>query len=82
MEYQAYLTACYILGYRYHSGQWSKGYSLLCLALERGKRDYSGWNIGRTVEQLENHQLYCQNSKFRNMVAFFLKKMRKCRQTL
>lgn len=82
MEHQAYLTACYILGYRYHSGQWSKGYSLLCMASERGKREHSCWNVGQTMEQLEKHQLYAQNSKFRNQVAYFLKSLRKYRKSL
>lgn len=81
MEHQAYLTACYILGYRYHSGQWSKGYSLLCMASERGKREHSCWNVGRTMEQLENHSPVC-SQKFRDMVAYFLKKMRKHRDSL
>jgi hypothetical protein len=82
MVEQAYLVACYILGSRYHSGQWSKGYRLLCQASERAARNHSAWDIGRTVEQLEDHKLYRQGSEFRNMVAYFLRHMRKHRFNL
>jgi len=79
MIHQAFLTACYILGSNYHSGQGSDGYRLLCLAETRAKREHSAWNIGRTVEQLDKNQLYPKGCDFRNHVAYFLKTMKKHR---
>lgn len=82
MYEQAYLVACYMLGERYHSGQWSKGYRLLCLAEERGRRNHSCWDIGRTVEQLREHKLYRQGGDFRRAVAYMLNSLLKYRHTL
>ena len=82
MNHQAFLVVCYILGSRYHSGQCSKGYALLCMAQTRAAREHSAWNVGRTVEQLDNHRLYKQGGKFRNQVAAILWRMRKHRHSL
>lgn len=82
MYEQAYLVACYMLGERYHSGQFSKGYRLLCMAKERGRRNHSAWDIGRTVEQLREHKLYRQNEPFRRAVAYMLNQLRKYRHAL
>ena len=77
---QAYLTACYILGSRYHSGQASKGYRLLCQASERARREHPGWRIDTSWEQL--YALYPKGGEFRNAVAFWLKSMRHSRWSL
>lgn len=82
MNHQAFLVVCYILGTNYHSGQWSKGYSLLCLAEMRARREHSSWNIGRTCEQLRNHELYPKHCAFRKLVAYYLFRMRKHRTNL
>lgn len=82
MYEQAFLTACYILGLRYHSGQWSKGHRLMCLAEQRGSRNHSAWDIGRTVEQLQDHQVYPRGGEFRCAVAFWLLRLRHHRESL
>ena len=82
MIHQAFLAACYMLGVNYHTGQWSKGYRLLCLADQRAKREHSAWNVGRTVDQLAEHKLYPKGCEFRNNVAYFLRRMRKHRFSL
>ena len=79
MHHIAFLAVCYLLGSRYHSGQWSKGYQLLCLADQRSRREHSALNIGRVVEHLDNNTLYPKDGTFRNMVAYYLHKMRKHR---
>lgn len=79
MQHQAFLVVCYLLGSRYHSGQWSNGYRLMCLAEKRARREHSAWNVGRTVEQLKAGKLYPKGSNFRNAVAAILWKMRKHR---
>lgn len=82
MSEQAFLTVCYMLGSRYHSGQSSKGYRLLCLAERYASRNHSAWNVGRTLEHLDNHTLYPQGGAFRNCVAAILFRMRRHRFTL
>lgn len=82
MYLQAYLVACYILGTQYHSGQFSKGYSLQCMVDEYVRREYPGWNISRTMEHLDMHTLYGKHSSFRNAVAYCLFRMRKHRSEL
>lgn len=82
MHHQAYLVACYMLGMQYHSGQWSNGYRLLCLADQRANREHPGWDIGRTVEQLSAGELYQHGGVFRNAVAYYLNKLRKYRHSL
>jgi hypothetical protein len=78
MYHQAFITVCYMLGARYHSGQSSKGYELLCLAQRRAVQCHSGWNVGRTVEALEwgNTTIYPKGGAFRNAVAYYLKAMK------
>lgn len=78
----AYLTACYILGSRYHSGQWSRGYRALCLAQKRALVENSGLDIGRVAEHLDAHTLYRSGSEFRNAVAAALRRMRHSRHSL
>lgn len=76
----AYLTAVYKLGRDYHSGQWSKGYRLLCIADQRARRQ--GISLGRIVEQLETDRLYKKGCRFRQLVAFWLFNLRKHRTEL
>jgi CxxC motif-containing protein (DUF1111 family) len=82
MYEQAFLVVCYKLGASYHTGQWSPGYRLQCLASSRAARNHSAWNIGRTLEQLDGHVLYMQGGPFRNAVACILRSMRKHRFSL
>ena len=82
MYEQAYLVACYMLGERYHSGQFSKGYRLLCMAEERGRRNHSAWSVARSAYQLREHKLYRQGGDFRRAVAYMLNKLRKYRHAL
>lgn len=81
MNHLAYLTVVYMLGSRYHSGQWSRGYRLACLASERAKREHSGLDLGRMCEQLRAHAPF-QSKSFRARVAFYLRKLRKYRYSL
>lgn len=86
MRHLAYLTACYILGSRYHTGQSSKGYRILCLAQERCKREHSALDIGRVIDGLYSRTdcgyTYPKGCKFRKAVAFFLRRMRHSRKSL
>lgn len=87
MNHLAYLTACYILGTRYHSGQSSKGDRLQCQAQERARREHSALNLGRVVDGLYGHTFpegytYPQGCKFRRTVAHFLRRMRHSRFSL
>ncbi len=83
MHHLAYLTACYWLGMRYHSGQWSKGYRLLCLADQRGRREHSALNIGRIAGDIEVNgrisTLHPHGGEFRRVLAYYLRKLRKYR---
>jgi len=76
MWHQAFLVACYILGFNYHSGQASKGYQLVCLAQRRGCQEHSAWSVGRTVESLNNPMIYPKAGTFRNAVAYCLRRMK------
>lgn len=82
MHHLAYLTAIYKLGLQYHSGQWSKGYRLLCIADKRAKKYHSALDLGRIVENLDSHKFYRKGDKFRNLVAFYLNALRKYRKSL
>ena len=82
MMHQAYLTAVYMLGTRYHSGQWSRGYQLACIAQERMNREHSCADVGRMAEHLDGHTLYSRGSPFRNAVACCLRRLRHCRHAL
>lgn len=77
-----YLFACYILGSRYHTGQWSTGYAMMCMASMRAKRENSALDIGRAVELLNNQRIYPKGCEPRNIVAYWLKRMRHRRNTL
>ena len=75
----SYLTACYILGTRYHSGQWSRGYSAFNIANQFALRD--GISLGRIVEQLSKHSIL-QSRQFRSSVAYYLWRMKGSRTSL
>lgn len=77
-----FLVVCYKLGVNYHSGQWSKGYRLLCLAQMRADQEHTGMNLGRTLEQLDKHTLYPKGGSFRNEISIILMKMRHYRFSL
>lgn len=79
MHHYAYLTAVYWLASHYHSGQWSKGYRLMCIAQERQRQHHAGAALYRTVEQLQNDQLYTKHSDFRRVVAYYMHRLRKYR---
>jgi hypothetical protein len=81
MQHLAFLTACYKLGTRYHTGQWSRGYRLACLASERCRREHSALNIGRVVELLDSHSRI-QSQEFRDCVAYHLRKLARHRHSL
>lgn len=83
MNHLAYLTAVYWLGERYHSGQGSRGYYLLCLAWQRAFREHCCVDLGRTCEQLRTHsKLYPKHTPFRREVARHLFNMRRVRNKL
>ena len=84
MHHLAYLMTCYILGVRYHSGQWSKGYELLCMAQERASREHSALDLGRQMENLadRNKRRRIYSPEYIKAVAFWMRKMRKYRHNL
>ena len=80
MHHLAYCYACYMLGRDYHSGQASKGYLLLCLAKQRLRREHN-YHTPMSMEAMLRKPL-CRNQEFRNLVAYYLKKLRKYRKEL
>lgn len=82
MHHYAYLVALYMLCEYHHSGQWSKGYHLLCLAQTRGEREHGFASVARSADQCRKWQLYKKNGEFRRAVAYYLFKLRKYRHDL
>lgn len=69
----AYLVAVYTLGCRYHSGQYSRGYRLLCLA-----NHYADCWYGRCITT----PAFIHDPELRREVAFWLRRLRHSRHSL
>lgn len=72
----AYLVALHRLGSVYHSGQWSKGYRLMCLADTYSRRWYG------IAPAWPSHFGGESNVRFRRAVAYWLRHLRHHRHTL
>lgn len=83
-----YLAAIVHLGTRYHSGQWSKGYRLQCLAEKRMYREFSvsAYVILRCAGLVETDDKtsyrYRKHTQPRKLLAFWLKRLRHSRRSL
>lgn len=84
MNHIAYLYVCYRLGRDYHSGQSSRGYKLLCQAMDRCQQYHPGISFDRMDCCLSSPIgfVYPKNCAFRKLVAFYLNKLRKYRWEL
>jgi hypothetical protein len=82
MNELAYLYVVWRLGRDYHSGQWSRGYRILCLAEHRCAREWRGIHSLDCVDrELKEHAAYVK-PEFRSYVAFWLRRMRHSRRDL
>ena len=94
LEHLAFMTAIYRIAIRHHSGQWSRGYRLLCYSAERVRKYHSALDVGRVCEALDLHTKgpfdpnrpepfkYHRHSLFRDRVAYYMLKIRHWRSRL
>jgi hypothetical protein len=92
-KHLAFMTAIYRIALRHHSGQWSRGYRLMCYTKTRVARYHSALDIGRVCEGLDYHSpsvnifgrkamKYPKHCQFRKDVAYYMMKIRHWRSRM